>query len=699
MTNHTTRIQRRGRRSGARAPRTVRLLLCLIAAVCSGQAQSSRRAPDLADLTLEQLGAIKITSASLHEERLEDAPASVTVITADDIRRFGYRTLTEALSSVRGMFATSDHTYDSIGIRGFALPGFETRYIIMINGHDIGENISDATFFGNDFPLDMDLVERIEVVRGASSALYGSNAMLATINVVTRKPSDMRGESVRVETGSLGERKIGAATAFALPRGANLLVSASVFNNAGAHELYFSGLDSPETNFGRAIDVDGERGYHAFADLTWRNWEVLAVAGTRVKIQPVSWGDTIFNDRGTQAEDSRGFLEVAYNRELPGDRTFNWRVSYDAYRYRGTYHYALPDGIEDSRERDYGDWVGSKFSYRLPDFARGYITAGAELRIDLRALQNVFDAGPNVENLLWINRRDRHIGVFAQQEWAWGERWEVKLGARFDWSWLKRNSISPRVAVIYKPEPNTDIKLLFGRGFRNPSSYDMFWTDDGLTQLGNPALRPETSNTYEIDFDRALTRRVRIAASAYHYRVNDLVEQIYTADGLTQFVNADRVRSTGASVELQCRLPASIDLVSSIEFQRSAFGSGVVLPNSPGQVGKLRFFVPLWRGRLGLGAGLQALGERTTYAGATVPWVILPEATLSSKPLAGGLSFSAGVKNLSNSYYLEPSGLMPAVDTMIGTGRTFFFTATWHRAAEPDSNSERTARNSRNPRP
>ena len=692
MTTHTNRIPDRIPARAARPPGissvawvAVRLLACLIATGSSTWAQSNKPAPDLSDLSLAQLGELKITSASLHEESLQDAPASVTVITADEIRQFGYRTLAEALSYVRGMFASSDHTYVSMGIRGFSLPGFETRFIVMIDGHNMGDNIVDSTSVGSDLPLDMALVERIEVVRGASSALYGSNGMLTTINVVTRKPSDVHGTGVRIEAGSLGERKIEASTSFPLPRGANLLVSASMFNNAGAHQLYFGEMDTPQNNFGRAIDMDDEKGYHAFADLTWHNWEILAVAGDRVKTQPISWGDTVFNDRGTRAEDSRGFLEVAYTKDLPGDRTLSWRASYDSYRYRGIYHYNDPAGVEDNRERDYGDWIGSKFTYRVPDFAQGHVTVGADLRIDLRALQNAFDIEPSPQVFLRINRLDRYAGVFAQQEWAWGKHWDLNLGVRLDWSWLKRSSVSPRAAVIYKPAPKTDLKLLFSRGFRNPSSYDMFWNDEGLTTLANPSLHPETSDTYEFDFDREVTSRVRIGASAYHYRVNDLIEQIYTADGLTQYVNADRVRAAGVSFELQCRLPAAIDLASSIEFQRSVFDSGAVLTNSPGQVGKLRLSVPLWRDRLRLGAGLQALGQRTTYDGVTLPWVILPEVVASTKSLPGGLQFTAGIKNLSNSFYRDPSGLTPTVDSMIGTGRTFFVNVAWHSAPEPDS--------------
>jgi outer membrane receptor for ferrienterochelin and colicins len=666
-------------------------LLFFLAGVAPGRADSDvpPSAPsgsqDFTALSLEQLANVKITSASLHEESPRDAPASVTVITAEEISKFGYRTLAEALSYVRGFFITSDHTYSYVGMRGMSLPGdYDTRMLLMINGHNTAENVDLSTWFGEDFPLDLNLVERIEVVRGPTSALYGSSGMLGTINVITKRPDQVAGAEVRMETGA-GERKIGAAASLALGAGAKLLLSTSIFNSPGAGQLYFSELDSPSTNFGRALNMDAQKGYHFFADFTWGNWDALVVDGDRVKIQPISWGNTIFNDRGTRAEDSRGFFELSYTRDFGAERTFSWRTSYDDYRYRGIYRYSGDDGgVQDNREHIYGDWLSSKITYRLPDSNTGHLTVGADFQIDLRALQNVFDVQPQQQQILWINRPDRYVGFFAQQEWSLGRHWELNLGGRFDWSWLKPGSLSPRAAIIFKPASRANIKLLYGRGFRNPSSYEMFYNDDGLTETSNLSLRPETSDTYELDGEYEFTRRLRAVATVYTYRMNNLIQQIYTPAGLEQFVNADHVNSSGTSLELDYVLPRGIEISSSLEIQRSVFGEGNVLPNSPGQVGKLHVSVPLWRGRLNLGAGLQALGQRQTYAGVTLPWYIQPEVVVRAKQLPCGLELSAGIKNLSNTFYRDPAGLSSTIDSMIGDGRSYYLNLIW-RSPEKQS--------------
>ena len=283
------------------------VLALLFAPLCrpDGPAPTDSANRNLDSLTLEQLMDIQVVSAALHPQTLQDAPASVTIITAEDIRKYGYRTIGEALSAVRGFHLNNDRTYETVGVRGFSLPGdYASHLLVMVNGHNMADNIFDyMLFFGNDFPIDMNLIKQIEIIRGPSSALYGSNAIFATINIITKSPGEAGPLSLTADTGSFGEKK-GQIVETASFGGVKLLLSASVYNNTGESPLFFPQFNSPQTNNGNAIDMNGEKGYHFFSTLTWRNWTVTAAFADHDQIQPISWGPTIFNNRGTQNNDT-----------------------------------------------------------------------------------------------------------------------------------------------------------------------------------------------------------------------------------------------------------------------------------------------------------------------------------------------------------------------------------------------------------
>ncbi len=244
-------------------------------------------------MSLEELTQVKVAveRRAAPADASGRAFASVTVITAEDIRKYGYRTLGEALAAVRGFYVTNDRSYESIGVRGFDLPGdYSSHILVMVNGHNMADNVFDyMLYLGNDFPIEMNLIKQIEIIRGPSSALYGTNAVFATINIITKSPEEAGPLTLTADTGSFGEKKA-QITETASFGNVHLLLSGSVYNDTGQSPLFFPQYDTPQNNYGNAVDMNGERGYHFFTTLGWRNWTVTAAVSGHDLIQPVVLG-------------------------------------------------------------------------------------------------------------------------------------------------------------------------------------------------------------------------------------------------------------------------------------------------------------------------------------------------------------------------------------------------------------------------
>ncbi|HYM10445.1 MAG TPA: TonB-dependent receptor [Bryobacterales bacterium] len=618
-----------------------------------------------------------VEAATLHIQTLKEAPASITIISSEEIRRYGWRTLGEALAAVRGLYLTYDRAYHYAGLRGFGLPGdYNTRFLVMLNGHDLTENVySSNNFFGQDFGLDMDLVKRIEIVRGPSSALYGSNGIFATINIVTRSPAEARRLRVSTETGSFGEKKAEISSGLNLGHGANLLTSLSVFQNAG-QSLYFPEFDRPQANYGWARGADGERGYHAFANLIWRNWSFTGYLGSRQKQIPTGWYNTLFGDPANNILDARGFFEAAYSRDLSATRKVRWRIYYDQYRYRGRYDYAVAGTVQDFRDLTAGDWVGTQASYdfRVPHV--GVLTVGGELNADIRALQQYYEVSPRPVTVLSVDHPDLSYGLFAQQQWQLSPAWTAYLGARFDDSRNRKHFISPRLALVYQASTKSTYKFLFGRAFRNPNAYEMYY-DDGFSQAANLALRPERANTYEITAERRFTNSLNGMVTLYHYQLDGLIEAGTNAAGWLQYQNVSRARATGVEMELGGKPAAWIETTASVALEHAAEQSRPYLTNSPGCIAKLRGSVPLFKDHLRAAAAMQYLSPRRTVAYAEVPSVWLTDLTLTTHRIHPDFEIQFGVRNLLDRAYYDPVGVGLVQDRLLEDGRALFLKLMW----------------------
>jgi iron complex outermembrane receptor protein len=620
----------------------------------------------------------KVEAAALHEQTLDEAPADVTVISRKDIRTYGYRTLGEALNSVRGFYSSRDHMYTFMGVSGFSLPGdYNTRFLVMINSHPLTDNIySSNGAFEQDFGLDLDLVERIEVVRGPSSALYGSNGIFATINIVTVSPLDFPAAFATIETGSFGEKKAMFAGSYYLGKGANLLVSGSVVNSSG-ESFFFPELDSEQYGYGRAIGMDGERAYHTFANLVWRNWNIVAYFNGRDKAAPVAYdfSANTLSARASHVDDSNNYVNAVYGQTLwRGD--LRWAVGYNQYRYADRFDFLTQDGgLLDRRSYALGDWLTSRLTYRVPAGVWGTLTAGARTSVDLRNLQYDREVWPQAATLFSISKPQGGIGVFVQDEKQLSRRWDLDVGVRLDESRYYGHFLSPRAAISFHATARTVYKLIYGRPFRNPNTYEQFYAD-GVAFLPAPPLKPETANTFELVAQHRFGHGARGSVNVYDYRLKNLIEAVYQDNGASQVNNVSGSKSRGVEWELGGKPRRWLDTDASFSWQKAnPDGSTARFPNSPAYLAKGRWAIPAGR-RVTFANSVQWMSSRLTYAGDVVRPVLLVDVTLTVRPLRAGFEVQAGVRNALNWWYQDPIGL--SLDQIRGDPRTAYVKVSWN---------------------
>ncbi len=526
------------------------------------------------ELSLEQLLDIEIQSvfgASKFLQKVTEAPAAVTVVTGEDITRYGWRTLADVLRSVRGFYVTDDRAWSYVGTRGFQRPGdYNTRMLLIVDGHRVNNNVYDSAAIQEDFLIDLDDVDRIEIIRGPSSSLYGSSAFFGVINVVTRPATDERSE-VALSGGNLGLRTGRASFRQRLSPGTALAVSATVQRFGGNEQLYLPEFDDPASNFGVAQGLDYSRRKTLFGQLSVKGLTVGAGYNSRVRGVPTAAYMMVFNDPRSWVSDERYFASAQGTRAF-GSWLGDFRASFDAYNYAGNYPYAYGEAGNSfllvTRDAGAGKWVTSeaRLSRRFGD--RHRFTAGLEHRLNIAQDQTATTEGYDQPDLD-IHRRSSTVGVYAQDEWRLHRTLLLNLGVRLDHYARFANPLKPRVAAIYQPYDHTTVKLLFGEAFRAPNTYETDYTYVGVYK-SNETLEPEEIQTIEGVVEHYIGKRLRLSGSVFRYRVSGLIDlTIDPDDQLNHYANVDGAHARGFETEVEAKWPGGFQARLSHTFARA----------------------------------------------------------------------------------------------------------------------------------
>lgn len=560
------------------------------------------------DATLTEVS--EVTAASRSEESIEDAPSSVSIVSGAELRGMGYPTIAEALRGVRGVYLSDDRHYSTVGFRGFSPPGdYGNRVLVLVDGHPINDNYVGSGFVGFDARTDLEDVERIEVVRGAGSVLYGTGAFFGVVNLVTRSramPTRVEGQVSAVEDGVARARAsatvrfsphAGVWTSFAAARGFGRDFFFPELAQPGGFDGWVRGRDSFD-----AGTISGRAWYKALT-AQWSFHE-------RTKMLPTGAYEAIPDSPDNRFMDRRSFLEVRFEPKIGESVQSFTRAHANLYDFRGVLSYAPADGGNET-ERFRGNWLGFEQRFAI-DFGKQLrLTVGGEAIRHARAHLRVSDdAGTSLDE-----DHPYTVGAgYLLADYTPTPRFKTSAGARVDWYSTFGASLNPRLAFIGRPWQDGVAKLIVGKAFRAPSVYELFYSSS--TQRASPNLGPENVLSGELELSHRFSTTLVGTLAGWANRVDNLVvlRGDPAAGTPVAYGNSDKpVLAYGVDAEVRRDFRDGWMIAGNFSVQKARYlsnddGEYRKLPNSPELLGAVRGGIPIVPRAL-------LLTSRVTYVG------------------------------------------------------------------------------------
>ena len=626
-------------------------------------AETNAPAVDPTEISLEQLVKMEVPTveaASKYKQKTTEAPASVTIITADEVKRYGHRTLGSILATAPGLYVSYDRNYSFLGLRGFNLDSDNNRVLLLVDGHRINNSLTDGAYFGTEFPLDVDLIDRVEIIRGPGSSLYGNNAFFGVVNVITRKGSDQPGVGVEVsgEAASHDTYKGRVTYAHQFTNGLELLLSGSIFDSQGAEELFFKDFNTPANNNGIAVNGDADSFKSFFGRVAWKDVSLEGAYLTREKGIPGAKFLADFNDPRLRSTDERSYVNVKYAHSFEELADVTARVYYDRQNldisepYAGTLYM-------DSQS---AQWWGAELQLTRRLWDRLTLMLGGEFRDDFEQTQKYFDvAGGTV--FKDVTRDRQNHGIYVQGDWSVLTNLVLSVGGRYDQYGDFDPAYNPRLAVIYNPFDTTVLKALYGTAFRAPNFFE-------LSDPRNQDISPEKITTYELVYEQGIGNHLRSSVAGFYNEIDDLI-----AFRNGSFVNFN-AEARGVELALDGSWAHGVRGRVSYTYQETRDReTNETLPDSPRHLAKINLSVPVWKEKVFFGVEGQLVGKRSTL-GAMLPAETsgaygIVNLTLFSQNLVRGLDISASVYNLLDRTYSDPATPFHLQNLIEQDGRSF----------------------------
>ena len=565
-----------------------------------------------------------VSIATGTKKAIHKAPSVATVITAAEIRAMGANTIYEVLETVTGI-----HIYPSNLDRmkpNFSIRGIHTaenpQTLVLVNGMRTTYEWTGSRW--QQFNLGVDLIDRVEVIRGPGSAVYGADAFSGVVNIITKGVNSISTTEIGARAGSFDSKtswfnfvknesdlKVSVNAQYSDTSGDNSrIVTTDAMHSFGLG--FLSNAPGPLDTRIESTDLYAQIEYEGF----YANaWYLKNEGGTGAgAAQALSNGDFEI----TEAKTLSSGYKWAIGESLELDFSLHYQTYDDdtnfvifppgmalprAFDNQGvpTAFTVFTDGLIGrpiAHEKYYGaNFVGyySGVEKHLVRIEAGYRYSEAKPEELKNFGPGVLDGTEDFQDGTLVNVRgtpyiymfdqDRKLHFLTiQDEWQLGSDWELTAGVRHDDYSDFGTTLNPRLALVWQTRHNLTTKFLYGEAFRAPSFQELYAINNPIV-LGNPSLEPEKIRTYEVALDYRPSFNWQVIANVFSYNSEDLITYVPQGDGTNVAQNADKQDGFGAELEIRWEVNSSVDIKFGYAWQSAEdVQSNIDIPDAPGQM-------------------------------------------------------------------------------------------------------------------
>jgi len=513
---------------------------------------------NLVSIPLKDLLKIKVTGVSKYEETPINAPANVIVVTKEQIKANCYQDLSDLLKNVTGIDLVDNargygEYYIFRGIEG------NDRFLVLIDGEKI--NPVSGTFLSIGNSISLNFAERVEIIFGPASVMYGADAFAGIINIITKNPKDNLYVSAKSDYGSLNSFSADFSAIYKPSKNLSISLFARHFQSNGPDFTYRDSLYMQILEYQPPLKNKFEQPINDHTYLIKGNYKNFTLTYFSQRFnEGNAFGQNqkrnVYNADCKWALNNN-ILRATYNKEFSDKSALNFSVAYvnhtqdpesqfmkintSVVPYQPFSQYLT--GIDNS--------IRSQIIYTKDFFTKIKLVSGLEYEFsksippyanDQILGRSVKFEGENAEIITqFLTIQEQKMGGFAQISYSMFKKLNIGLGGRYDFSKRYKSTFNPRISVIYSPEKNTSIKLLYGTAFQAPSLFYQYeqWGAAVAVMLSVDEIKKTEPNWYidnqivktsEISAYKIINKKISINISAYHSNLENLIERTTYTD-------------------------------------------------------------------------------------------------------------------------------------------------------------------------